>query len=72
VVDKLVTVGHQAVVGRVDPGAAGAGITAIGKNTQIPSGGTVGRGSQLGPDVPADRFPRGGIGDGKHLERKDL
>jgi glucose-1-phosphate adenylyltransferase len=72
VVDKFVTVGHQARVGRADPGAATIGVSAIGKNSQIPSGGQVGRACQLGPDIPADRFPRQGIPDGKVVDRKDL
>lgn len=72
IVDKLVTVGHQAQVGRVDASAAGVGVSAIGKNSQIPVGGVIGRGAQVGTDIPADRFPRQGVGDGQHIERKDL
>jgi len=72
VVDKLVTVGHRAQVGRYDPQAAGVGVAAIGKNTQIPNGAMVGRAAQVGPDIPADRFPQSGVPDGAHVERKDL
>jgi glucose-1-phosphate adenylyltransferase len=72
VVDKLVTVGHRARVGRIDPQAAGAGVTAVGKNTQIPNGATVGRAAQVGPDITANLFPKPGIADGQLVDRKDL
>ncbi len=70
IVDKYVTVGHRAQVGRFDPAAQDLGITAIGKNVQIPNNTIIGRGAQVGADILPDAFPREGVADGQILERK--
>jgi glucose-1-phosphate adenylyltransferase len=70
IVDKLVTVGHRAQVGRFDPAAVDLGISAVGKNVQIPNNTIIGRGAQVGADLAAEAFPRGGVADGQILERK--
>ena len=70
IVDKYVTVGHRAQVGRFDPAAKDLGITAIGKNVQIPNNTIIGRGAQVGADILPDAFPHEGVADGQILERK--
>ncbi len=70
IVDKHVTVGHRAQVGRFDPAATDLGITAVGKNVQIPNNTIIGRGAQVGADILADAFPREGVADGQIRERK--
>jgi glucose-1-phosphate adenylyltransferase len=70
IVDKYVTVGHRAQVGRFDPAATDLGISAVGKNVQIPNNTIIGRGAQVGADLASDAFPRGGVADGQILERK--
>jgi len=70
IVDKFVTVGHRAQVGRFDPAATDLGISAVGKNVQIPNNTIIGRGAQVGADILADAFPREGVADGQILERK--
>lgn len=70
IVDKLVTVGHRAQVGRFDPAATDLGITAVGKNVQIPNNTIIGRGAQVGADLSPEAFPREGVADGQILERK--
>jgi glucose-1-phosphate adenylyltransferase len=72
IIDKLVTVGHRAQVGRVEGGADDPGISTIGKNTQIPNGIVVGRNSHVSSDISADIFPRGGVSDGKVLEKSQI
>ncbi len=69
IIDKYVTVGHQAQVGRILDGASDAGVTVVGKNTQIPNATVVGRGAAISPDVGADAFPRQGVAEGQMLER---
>ncbi|MCC7361370.1 MAG: NTP transferase domain-containing protein [Anaerolineales bacterium] len=70
IVDKFVTIGHRAQVGRYDPSAHDPGITAIGKNVQIPNNTLIGRAAQVGADIQAEAFPREGVADGQVLERK--
>jgi glucose-1-phosphate adenylyltransferase len=70
IIDKLVTVGHQARVGRLEPDGAEPGIATVGKNTQIPNATVIGRAATVGADIPAERFPRDGVGDGQALDRK--
>ena len=56
----------------MDPDAKDLGISTIGKNTQIPNGMVVGRGSHVSSDISADIFPRGGVSDGKTLEKSQV
>jgi len=72
IVDKYVTIGHRAQVGRLEDGDGGLGISTIGKNTQIPNGTVVGRGSHVSSDITADIFPRSGVSDGKILEKSQV
>jgi glucose-1-phosphate adenylyltransferase len=69
IVDKVVTVGHNARVGEIDHKASGLGITTVGKNTHVPNGQRVGRGAMLGPDLMPEHFSRNIVGRGKVLER---
>lgn len=55
IVDKIVVVGHGAHVGRVEDDED-QGITAIGKDTHIPAGYTVGRNCILGTDLRLEDF----------------
>ena len=71
ILDKDVTIGHKAVVGRIDPNDPDTlGITSVGKNTQVPSGLHLGRNVTVGPDVRAQDFPATGLADGRSLARK--
>jgi glucose-1-phosphate adenylyltransferase len=70
IIDKYVTVGHQARVGQILDGAADSGVTVIGKNTQIPNATVIGRGAAISADVTADRFPQQGVPEGQLLERR--
>jgi glucose-1-phosphate adenylyltransferase len=70
IIDKYVTIGHQAQVGRIMDGAAGLGITVVGKNTQVPNGTIIGRGAAVSADVGVDHFPRQGVAEGQLLERR--
>jgi glucose-1-phosphate adenylyltransferase len=70
IIDKVVTVGHQAQVGRIDASADDLGIATVGKNTQVPNATVIGRGASVGPDIAADSFPRGGVADGRYLEKR--
>ena len=56
----------------MDANASTVGVSAIGKNTQIPNGAIVGRAAQVDSDIAADRFPRRGVADGQYVDRKDL
>ena len=71
IIDKTVTVGHRAQVGRIEASADGLGIATVGKNTQIPNATVIGRGASVGPDISADSFPRAGVADGRHLEKRE-
>jgi hypothetical protein len=69
--DKDVTIGHKAVVGRIDPNDPDTlGITSVGKNTQVSSGLHLGRNVTVGPDVRPQDFPVAGLADGRNLARK--
>lgn len=72
IIDKYVTIGHRAQVGRLEPNGSGLGISTIGKNTQIPNGTVIGRDSHVSSDIAADIFPRGGVSDGKILEKSQV
>src|SRR5690606_27506652 len=70
IIDKYVTVGHQAQVGRIIEGAPDIGVTVIGKNVQIPNATIVGRGAAVSPDLGVDSFPRQGVAEGQFLGRR--
>lgn len=70
IVDKLVTVGHNARVGEIRPDAPTLGITAVGKNSQVPNGVIIGRGATIGADLMIEHFPREGVAEGQTLERR--
>ncbi len=57
ILDKNVTVGHNAVIGALDDSDGTLGLTAIGKNVQIAAGLTVGRGVSISPDVYLEPEP---------------
>jgi len=69
IIDKIVVVGHGATVGSIaDVGELK--ITSVGKNSHIPPGATVGRGSILGTDISEkdfEPFPSQIIPEGTHL-----
>jgi glucose-1-phosphate adenylyltransferase len=58
IMDKIVRVGKKARIGHAPKGSDGSGITAIGKNAEIPAGTTVRRGAVVQPDATAESFAR--------------
>ena len=69
ILDKIVVVGHNARVGKLQE-VGDLGITAVGKNTHIPAGYTVGRNAVLGTDLRLDdftQFDNKTVPDGTHL-----
>lgn len=58
ILDKHVTVGHQAQIGALDDSDGALGLTAVGKNVQIAAGLKIGRGVSISPDVYLEPEPR--------------
>ena len=69
IADKQVTVGHNARVGRLEPGAPDLGITTLGKSAQIPGGVVVGRNVIIGSNIVPEDFPGNALEDGQKLEK---
>jgi glucose-1-phosphate adenylyltransferase len=70
IIDKVVTVGHNARVGAILPDLPGLGITVVGKNTQIPNSLVIGRGAVIGADLQVEHFPAEGVAAGQTIERR--
>jgi hypothetical protein len=72
IVDKSVTVGHSAHVGRFPEDQGALGITTIGKNTQIPAGMKIGHSAIIGTDVRSQDFKRDNVDDGGKIARRTI
>lgn len=70
ILDKMVTVGHNAQIGEIDPKSETVEITSIGKNAHIPNDVRIGRGAEIGCDVGPEYFKRKVIGRGKVIRKK--
>lgn len=57
IIDKIAVIGYETTVGSISD-IGDLAITSVGKNTRIPPGYTVGRGSTLGTDLNARDFAR--------------
>jgi glucose-1-phosphate adenylyltransferase len=74
IVDKQVNIGHNARVGRVDDTAKDHGLTAIGKNADIPAEAIIGCNALIGTDTKRkhilDKYPDGKVPDGARINYK--
>jgi glucose-1-phosphate adenylyltransferase len=67
IIDKSCVIGHNARIGRIDPDDKDFGIVLIGKNTHLPTGIAVGRGSVVGSDLQPGDFKSLKISDGTEI-----
>lgn len=75
IADKHVHIGEGARIGadgentpnQQSPARLNTGITVIGKSTQIPAKGIVGRNVEVFPDLPTTVFPKDGVKSGETL-----
>nr|MBN1229801.1 glucose-1-phosphate adenylyltransferase [Anaerolineae bacterium] len=70
VIDKDCVIGHNVQVGRIVEGDENPGIVTIGKNTHLPTGMTVGRGTRIGADLSDTDFPDLSIDDFSYIHSK--
>jgi glucose-1-phosphate adenylyltransferase len=72
IVDKDVTIGHSARVGRFPEDTGALGITTVGKNTQIPSGISIGHSAIVGTDVRPQDYRHDKVEDGGMITRRTM
>jgi len=69
--DKMVNIGHNAKVGRIDAGVNGLGITTVGKNADVPADIVIGCNAIIGTDATKahfrEKYTSGVVPDGARI-----